>query len=661
MALATPAVAQEGGFQTPTNGDGLPIPTYPMPVAPMPREKDQTRIVIEVVFGAAHGGGLKLTAVGEPAKPLCCIGDCCNGPSVGAAVASAAASQYAGCLNRLFATCDHCGGGMPPRALAALCPMGFGSAANGSGLCGMMPQPAYSVLRNFGTVCGPITPHPLYGHALIGNFGAYCGPVPHPFAMQQGTCIIRIGGQYPVQMVPPMPPPTFTCPVAPPAVAPQVWHSMPPAPRPQMGVVPHDTMKQMAADAFGDLLIQSGVAPCVPLPPQLLTVTTTPPKPGITGTWYRDVGPKRCVIQVLPDHMVLCVSESREVGGKPVTANLTFTMDYHLTRDNATAVGLITSVDMTFDGDMPEGELDGLLESFSEFRKALEDKPFAMTCRLYGDSLVIGNVRMPVWKENPEQPSAYISGRYTSAADKPLPKLKAIKAEPRLLNGMALPGPRYLEHYPQYFAPDPAFPLPRELASQEDPKGAARRAGYVIEVNCETATGVIRPALPGPVYPCTPPSANLPAQPTVRPYTEWQPTPTMPIPTEPVPSMTEPVPPGLPVSEAPRISVPTLGPLGLDLDVPLNTPPSEHTQLLNFSVGLFDGDDSGIAAASAAVQPMPVAPPAPTLQPLPPMVPGPLSFIVPPLGNGSFLRSVMNAHPDHRQLLNFGIGLFGSQ
>ena len=43
--------------------------------------------------------------------------------------------------------------------------------------------------------------------------------------------------------------------------------------------------------------------------------------------------------------------------------------------------------------------------------------------------------------------------------------------------GMTLPSPRYLQHYPQYFSPDPAFPLPRELASQEDPEGAARRGG----------------------------------------------------------------------------------------------------------------------------------------------------------------------------------------
>ncbi len=45
--------------------------------------------------------------------------------------------------------------------------------------------------------------------------------------------------------------------------------------------------------------------------------------------------------------------------------------------------------------------------------------------------------------------------------------------------GMTLPSGRYLDHFPQYFQPDPAFPLPRELASQEDPEGAARRAGAV--------------------------------------------------------------------------------------------------------------------------------------------------------------------------------------
>jgi hypothetical protein len=57
------------------------------------------------------------------------------------------------------------------------------------------------------------------------------------------------------------------------------------------------------------------------------------------------------------------------------------------------------------------------------------------------------------------------------------------------MGGMTLPSGRYLDHYPQYFAPDPQHPLPRELASQEDPAGEARRGG---------------PALGAPVAPGAP-------------------------------------------------------------------------------------------------------------------------------------------------------------
>ena len=61
--------------------------------------------------------------------------------------------------------------------------------------------------------------------------------------------------------------------------------------------------------------------------------------------------------------------------------------------------------------------------------------------------------------------------------------------------GMTLPSGRYLEHYPQYFIPDPAFPLPRELASQEDPEGVARRGGV------GPAVGGPAPVAPGAPVP----------------------------------------------------------------------------------------------------------------------------------------------------------------
>ena len=67
--------------------------------------------------------------------------------------------------------------------------------------------------------------------------------------------------------------------------------------------------------------------------------------------------------------------------------------------------------------------------------------------------------------------------------------------------GMTLPSGRYLEHYPQYFAPDPAFPLPRELASQEDPEGAARRAGGP---GIGIGGGPVGPVGPVPVGPAGP-------------------------------------------------------------------------------------------------------------------------------------------------------------
>jgi hypothetical protein len=41
--------------------------------------------------------------------------------------------------------------------------------------------------------------------------------------------------------------------------------------------------------------------------------------------------------------------------------------------------------------------------------------------------------------------------------------------------GMTLPSGHYLQHPPQYFPPDPTFPLQREVDSMTDPDGTARR------------------------------------------------------------------------------------------------------------------------------------------------------------------------------------------
>src|SRR5205807_9798832 len=66
--------------------------------------------------------------------------------------------------------------------------------------------------------------------------------------------------------------------------------------------------------------------------------------------------------------------------------------------------------------------------------------------------------------------------------------------------GMTLPSGHYLQHPPQYFAPSPAFPLQRELATQEG-QGAGQ-AG---------APGAA--ALPPPPVPPAPAMPPPPAQP----------------------------------------------------------------------------------------------------------------------------------------------------
>lgn len=278
-------------------------------------------------------------------------------------------------------------------------------------------------------------------------------------------------------------------------------------PRPARQGAP-DMMKQMAADVFGDLLLQSGVtspcpAPAPPYPlPQVRTVTVTAiaQRPGIVGTWYRDIGAKRCAIQVEHDHMTITVSESRELDGRAVTAHVTFTADYHLARDGSTAVGLITGVDMSFDGDVPEQESDSMMEAIGELRKAMEDRPFAMNCRLYGQTLVIGNVRMPELKDQREQPSSYIAGRYTSAATKPMPKRKAMKVTepkvslPDLTRRMSSPAER-----PEQLIGTPACPTAGAVIETPlplPPSGYAARPdgnGNLLTSPGPSAASVVRP------------------------------------------------------------------------------------------------------------------------------------------------------------------------
>jgi hypothetical protein len=61
---------------------------------------------------------------------------------------------------------------------------------------------------------------------------------------------------------------------------------------------------------------------------------------------------------------------------------------------------------------------------------------------------------------------------------------------------LTLPSPHYLEHPPQFIQPDPDFPLPRELATQDAYNQAAAAAAAA-----GVAPGGVAPVPAGPVMP----------------------------------------------------------------------------------------------------------------------------------------------------------------
>ncbi|MCE9566946.1 MAG: hypothetical protein K8U57_33510 [Planctomycetes bacterium] len=239
---------------------------------------------------------------------------------------------------------------------------------------------------------------------------------------------------------------TPTCPTVGTAPPPLVLPTPQPA---KPGNVPAEAFDVLSG-VFGEMLNgkPAGPAPC---PVQTYTVQPTAysvplnapsvvppcplpacPRPGITGTWVREIGPIVYVVKMAPDHVTITATTSAEVpGGKTYTEGIVLTADYHLTRDGTTVVGLITSVDAVIEGTMPaEVELPpNGGEELSRIQKLLVDKPLAFSVRLYGDVLAIGNVRLPELESarGPCYPLAVIGGRYTQLGDKPQPKPKAVK------------------------------------------------------------------------------------------------------------------------------------------------------------------------------------------------------------------------------------------
>lgn len=260
---------------------------------------------------------------------------------------------------------------------------------------------------------------------------------------------------------------------------------------PQPANVPAQAFDTLA-ETFGQMLmvrqeppvvvaVQPLAPPCSP-PPSTCSMPVAglvlPPctagapvaKAGPVGTWVRVVGPMVYTIQITPDHLTITATVAKEFQEDTVvTEQVIVTADYHLMNDGKTMLGLITSLDLRLDGDLPtETNFDEIIEELSGLQKAVTDKPFALSMRVMGDSLVIGNVRLPeVESSDAWMLIKFLGGKFALAGDKSLPKPKVTKVPMPPQGGLILPpvpgpgaigAPINLPALPPPLTPTPAIP-----------------------------------------------------------------------------------------------------------------------------------------------------------------------------------------------------------
>ena len=193
-----------------------------------------------------------------------------------------------------------------------------------------------------------------------------------------------------------------------------------------------------------------GAAVSVPLPPAPLA-DKSPAR--LAGTWYREApgGGSVSALTFAGDELKTVLSVNSD--GTVVT--VTLTADYAVTKDG-TVHGVVTSADV----ELGEGKAGPEVAALSLELQAVVDQPFALRCRRIDGALVVSNVRCGGFGSAfTANLPAMLCGKYKTAgtAKVPTPKAAAV-AE------MTLPDGRYLEHSPQYYAPEPAVRLQRELS-----------------------------------------------------------------------------------------------------------------------------------------------------------------------------------------------------
>ena len=329
-------------------------------------------------------------------------------------------------------------------------------------VAGVCPQP----------VCPPGVPADSW-ETLVGTFGEMFRATCPPPAVNGLPATYNVG---PITACPPPPalPPLVQFP-APPCPVTLTPYSVPLAGPPVCvagpGPVPGPTVTPVTFAAPAPAPTVRLAPPCPVVAPAARA--TAPPE----GTWFREVGPVRTTLSVKDGCLSLTGTITAEVEGKRITQELLVTADCYATRDGL--VGVITGADFGFAGDLPDeavGDLTKAIAEFGKVQKGLCDKPFALTCRMVDGCLMVSNVRLAAkFTDGPFEgleDGSVIAGRYKPAGPDGPQKQKAVKAEGVFLSPapqMTLPSPSYLEHYPQYFEPDPYFPLPRELDTLAPP------------------------------------------------------------------------------------------------------------------------------------------------------------------------------------------------
>lgn len=152
------------------------------------------------------------------------------------------------------------------------------------------------------------------------------------------------------------------------------------------------------------------------LPASPVTNPTGTPTEGIVGNWYCTRGRVISSLQITPNYVTISVTEIVQTDdNRSIKHGLTLVAEYQLTRNGTTAVGLITGVDMQCEGASAAKQKPDLLRGLQALQKVIDDKPFAFNVRVYGNRLVVNNVRLPdLPPDEFDLPlAALISGQYT--------------------------------------------------------------------------------------------------------------------------------------------------------------------------------------------------------------------------------------------------------